>query len=196
MRSNDASATLMRPSNEPFDTVDPNSRVVRPQRCDVVHTLFDIRADGTAATDIEHIVALAEAYDSGLPESRFRAFAADLDNLTIAAPDVNRRQKRDRNAGDWKPPEHRGWFAARVVAIKREYALSVNRAERDALADMLAGDPSRSVTCGGAGPDDGSVANDGGKETEDDDSLASPLSGAAEQRGERRLAQSPLPSVG
>ena len=71
-------------------------------------TLFDIRANGTAATDIKHIVALAEAYDSGLAESQFRTFAADLDNLTLSAPDANRRQKSDRDAGDWGPPENRG----------------------------------------------------------------------------------------
>ena len=45
------------------------------------------------ATDIEHIVALAEAYDSGLAESQFRTFAGDIDNLTIADPTVNRSQK-------------------------------------------------------------------------------------------------------
>ena len=74
-------------------------QVYTPYTC----TLFDIRPDGTAATDIEHIVALAEAYDSGLAESRFRVFAADVDNLTIAAPNVNRNQKSDRDAGDWGP---------------------------------------------------------------------------------------------
>ena len=44
-------------------------QVYTPYSC----KLFDIRADGTAATDIEHIVALAEAYDSGLRESQFRS---------------------------------------------------------------------------------------------------------------------------
>ena len=96
-------------------------------------TLFDIQADGTAATDIEHIVALAEAYDSGLAESQFRTFAGDIDNLTIADPTVNRRQKSDLDAGEWEPPENRGWFAARIVAVKQKYGLSVNPDERDAL---------------------------------------------------------------
>ena len=57
---------------------------------------------------IDHIVALAEAYDSGLPESRFRELAADIDNLTIARPDVNRNQKSDRDAGEWRPPRNQG----------------------------------------------------------------------------------------
>ena len=44
-------------------------------------------------TDIEHIVAVSEAHDSGLcaadDETR-RAFARDLLNLTLASPRVNR----------------------------------------------------------------------------------------------------------
>ena len=119
-------------------------QVYTPYTC----TLFDIRADGTATTDIEHIVALAEAYDSGLAESQFRTFAGDIDNLTIADPTVNRSQKSDLDAGEWAPPENRGWFAARVVAAKQKYSLSVNPAERDALQTMLNSDASRTVTCG------------------------------------------------
>ena len=51
--------------------------------------------------------------------------------------------------------------------------MSVNRAERDALANMLSGDRSRSVTCGGAGLGDGGD-DDWGGEAEDDDSLERP----------------------
>lgn len=111
--------------------------------------LFDIRADGTADTDIEHIVSLAEAYDSGLRESEFQAFGGDIENLTIADPAVNRDEKSDRDAGEWRPPRNRGWFAARVVAVKQKYDLSVNPAERDALQSMLDSDPSREVACQG-----------------------------------------------
>ena len=118
-------------------------QVYTPYSC----KLFDIRPDGTAATDIEHIVALAEAYDSGLPELQFRTFAGDLANLTIADPTVNRIQKSDRDAADWRPSQNTGWFAAGVVAVKQKYGLSVNPAERDALASMLASDLSRTVTC-------------------------------------------------
>ena len=121
-----------------------SGQVYTPYTC----KLFDIRADGTAATDIEHIVALAEAYDSGLAESQFRTFAGDLANLTLADPDVNRSQKSDRDAGDWGPPQNSGWFAARVVAVKQKYGLAVNPAERNALQAMLNSDPSRTVTCG------------------------------------------------
>ena len=110
-------------------------------------TLYDIRPDGTADTDIDHIEALAEAYDSGLPESQFREFGGDIENLTIAQPNVNRIQKGDRDAGEWRPPHNSGWFAARIVAVKTKYGLSVNSAERDALQLVLDSDPSREVTC-------------------------------------------------
>ena len=121
-----------------------DGQVYTPYTC----TPFDILADGTAATDIDHIVALAEAYDSGLAESQFRTFAGDIDNLTIADPVVKRTQKADRDAGEWGPPRNSGWFAARVVAVKQKYGLSVNPAERDVLQAMLNSDLSRTVTCG------------------------------------------------
>ena len=119
-------------------------QVYTPYTC----KLFDIRADGTAATDIEHIVALAEAYDSGLAESEFRTFAGDLDNLTIADPAINRNQKSDLDAGEWGPPQNSGWFASRTLTVKQKYGLSVNPAERDALQSMLNSTPSRTIMCG------------------------------------------------
>ena len=105
--------------------------VYTPYTC----TPFDIRTDGTAATDIEHVVALREAWDSGLAAPRFRAFAGDIDNLTVAAPSVN-RSKSDRDAGEWRPPSNGAWFAARTIAVKRKYGLSIDPREREALRDL------------------------------------------------------------
>ena len=51
---------------------------------------------------------------------------------------MNRSQKSDRDAAGWMPDRHGRWFAERVVAVKLEYGLSVDRAERDALAVLLA----------------------------------------------------------
>lgn len=96
-------------------------------------------------TDIEHIVAVSEAHDSGLcaagPGVR-RSFASDLLNLTLAAPEVNRcgaGGKCAHDAAAWQPPMNECWFAARVVAVKRKYALSVDRREAAALERVLAG---------------------------------------------------------
>ena len=92
-------------------------------------------------TDIEHIVARSEAHDSGLcrtDQSTRRQFSEDLRNLTLAAPNVNRNQKRDHDAAGWLPPMNRCWFAARVINVKRAYGLTVDHRERDALARALA----------------------------------------------------------
>ena len=115
-------------------TMKAGGQVYTPYSC----LPFDIRVDGTAATDIEHIVALAEAHDSRIADDQRRAIAADLDNLTIADPTVNRSEKSDRDAGEWTPARHGAWFAERVIAVKLEYGLSVDPAERDALERLLA----------------------------------------------------------
>ncbi len=116
-------------------TMKAGGQVYTPYSC----LAFDIKADGTADTDIEHIVALAEAHDSRIADDRRRDIASDLDNLTIADPTVNRSQKSDRDAADWTPDRHGRWFAERVIAVKLEYGLSVDPTERDALEGLLAG---------------------------------------------------------
>lgn len=120
-----------------------SSQVYTPYTCE----LFDIEEDGTADTDIDHIVALAEAYDSGLREELFKDFGKDLANLTVADPSVNRHRKSDRDAAEWRPERNAGWYAARIVAVKMKYGMSVNPAERDSLTVFLASDSSRVVTC-------------------------------------------------
>ena len=116
-------------------TMKANGQVYTPYSC----IAFDITSSGTAATDIEHIVALAEAHDSGIADDRRRDIASDLDNLTIADPTVNRSQKGARDAAEWRPTRHGTWFAQRVIEVKREYGLTVDPAERDALEALLAG---------------------------------------------------------
>ena len=91
-------------------------------------------------TDIEHIVATSEAHDSGLC-ARDRAtrarFASDIRNLTLASPDVNRRQKSGKDAAEWLPDRNRCWFAGRVLEVRQAYGLSVDRREADALERIL-----------------------------------------------------------
>ena len=71
------------------------------------------------------------------PAYRRAQFARDLDNLTLATPELNRHQKGDRDAAEWLPDQNRCWFAARIVAVRQEYRLSVNREEADVLEDIL-----------------------------------------------------------
>ncbi len=49
------------------------------------------------------------------------------------------------DAADWLPAINKCWFAARVVAVKRKYALSVDRREAAALERVLAGCDSASM---------------------------------------------------
>ena len=92
-------------------------------------------------TDIEHIVATSEAHDSGLC-ARDRAtrarFAADLRNLTLASPRVNRHRKSAKDAAEWLPDRNRCWFAARIVEVRRAYDLTIDRREAVALDRILA----------------------------------------------------------
>ncbi len=91
-------------------------------------------------TDIEHIVARSEAHDSGLCAASLgvrRQFSADVLNLTLASPKVNRHQKLAKDVADWIPQLNQCWFANRVVKVKKKYGLSVDRREFDALQRIL-----------------------------------------------------------
>ena len=94
------------------------------------------RFSRTRETDIEHIVARSEAHDSGLCSADLatrRRFASDLLNLTLAAPELNRHDKRDHDAAGWLPPMNRCWFAGRIVKVRRKYDLTIDRREADVL---------------------------------------------------------------
>ena len=105
--------------------------------------------DSTSQTDTEHIVARSEAHDSGLcatdAETK-RQFASDLLNLTLASPAVNRSQKSGKDATEWLPDLNRCWFASRVVEVRRQYALTIDRRERDVLESILSGCTSTAMT--------------------------------------------------
>ena len=91
-------------------------------------------------TDIEHIVARSEAHDSGLcgrdQRSRDR-FASDLDNLTLAAPRLNRQVKRHYDAAEWQPAQNRCWFAETVIHVRRKHGLTMDWREAQALDETL-----------------------------------------------------------
>ena len=98
-------------------------------------------------TEIDHIVALAEAHASGMcraDEETKRRFAGDIVNLTLAAPKVN-REKGSLDAFDWMPDENGCWFADRVVRVKQKYAMTVDRDEAAALEGVLASCKSTAV---------------------------------------------------
>ena len=98
--------------------------------------------DSIKDTDIEHIVARSEAHDSGLcaasPQTKDR-FAADLLNLTLASPSVNRHQKVAKDPSEWLPALNECWYVERVVQVRQKYALTIDQAEAEAIDRVLAG---------------------------------------------------------
>ena len=93
-------------------------------------------------TDIEHIVARSEAHDSGLcaaDPATWSEFASDLLNLTLASPSVNRHQKSDNDVAEWLPDLNQCWYVDRTLKVRREYGLTIDRAEADAADRILAG---------------------------------------------------------
>ena len=91
------------------------------------------------STDVEHIVALSEAHDSGLPPDRMLAFSGDPLNLTVAMPRENRNVKSDKDAAGYLPPRNRCWFAGRVLEVKARWGLTVDAVEAVALIKALEG---------------------------------------------------------
>ena len=93
-------------------------------------------------TDIEHIVARSEAHDSGLcaaGPATWSEFASDLLNLTLASPSVNRHQKSDNDVAEWLPDLNQCWYVDRTLQVRREYGLTIDRTEADAVDRILAG---------------------------------------------------------
>ncbi|MEV5430964.1 HNH endonuclease family protein [Streptomyces sp. NPDC052701] len=103
-------------------------------------------ATWTAASDvdIDHLVPLAEAWDSGAggwTTSRRQAFANDLTRpqLLAVTDDVN-QSKGDQDPATWMPSRtaYRCTYVRAWVQVKYYYGLSVDSAEKSALQNHLA----------------------------------------------------------
>ena len=101
--------------------------------------------------EVDHVVALADAWRSGgssWPYAKLLAFANDPLGLLAVAGEQN-QAKSDSDAAQWLPPQGRCAYAARQVAVKAKYELSVTPAERAALAGVLAQCPQEPLPRGG-----------------------------------------------
>jgi hypothetical protein len=92
---------------------------------------------------IDHVVALAEAWDSGASAwsaARREAFANDIDVpwTLIAVTPASNDAKSDLDPADWLPPRaaDRCGFLADWVATKVRWSLSVDQREHDAIAGL------------------------------------------------------------
>lgn len=99
---------------------------------------------------IDHVVALKEAWDSGArdwdPDRRMR-FANDLDDpwTLIAVSGESNNAKGAADPSNWMPPHRGDWcrYLAVWVAIKARWALSMDESEYGRIRNLLNG------TCAG-----------------------------------------------
>ena len=104
-------------------------------------------ATWTAASDvdIDHLIPLAEAWDSGAynwTTSKRQALANDLTRPQLLAVTDNVNQsKGDQDPGTWWPSRtaYRCTYAGAWVQVKQYYAMTVDTAEKNALSSVLNG---------------------------------------------------------
>ena len=111
---------------------------------------------GASEVDIDHLVALSDAWQkgaSGWPAGKRLALANDLLNLLAVDASTN-RAKGDGDTATWLPPNkaYRCTYVARQVAVKGKYALWVTSAEREAMVRVLATCPTMSLPGPGSAP--------------------------------------------
>jgi hypothetical protein len=105
-------------------------------------TIAFVRGSATsAAVQIDHIVALSDAWQKGAQQLSLEqrtAFANDPLNLQSTDGPTN-TQKGDGDAATWLPPNKnfRCDYVARQISVKTTYSLWLTQAEHDAMATVL-----------------------------------------------------------
>ena len=105
-----------------------------------------VYVEDTGSLDIDHVVALKEAWESGAStwtEQQRERFANDLtrpETLTAVSATQNRR-KSDKDPAQWLPPMERCRYVASWVAVKLRWKLTVDQDEYDAIRRVLSNCP-------------------------------------------------------
>nr|AOE46832.1 nuclear distribution protein [Streptomyces antibioticus] len=108
---------------------------------------------GPSGLDIDHLVPLAEAWDSGASAwsaAQRQAYANDLgdERALIAVSAASNRSKADQDPATWLPPTvgYRCQYVTDWVADKTRWDLSIDRGEEIALSQTLSRCPNAPVT--------------------------------------------------
>ena len=125
---------------------------VDPYRCYVVagdwYSPYDgARSSDRGDVDIDHVVALKEAWDSGAwawTESQRKAYANDMtDQRTlIAVTDRVNVSKSDKDPSNWMPPLRSYWctYLGDWISVKARWNLSMDQSEFGRIKNLLNSD--------------------------------------------------------
>lgn len=113
------------------------------------HSYYDDADQAVArALDIDHMVPLAESWDSGASgwsSAERQAYANDLgdERALVAVTARENRQKADQDPAEWLPssPAARCRYVGEWVAVKTRWGLTADPAEADALGQLTADCP-------------------------------------------------------
>jgi len=131
------------------ESVNPRPAVVNPTTCAIVQGTWYSPYDGNTWTnpadvDIDHVVPLANAWQSGAfswTTAQRQAYANDVAHpeTLIAVTDNVNQAKGDRSPDQWKPPLASYWcqYASDWVSVKVTWHLTVTAAEKTALNQMI-----------------------------------------------------------
>jgi len=91
--------------------------------------------------DIDHMVPLAEAWDSGARNwsaANRERYANDLGDYRslVGVTDTLNQAKSDQDPGTWLPPHFKCRYLKEFVAVKIRWRLSVDAAERVAMNEL------------------------------------------------------------
>jgi hypothetical protein len=124
---------------------------VDPSGCRVLagdwRSIYDgATTDDPLALEVDHLVALKEAWVSGAwawSPARLHAFANDLGHpgTLVAVSSAMNQSKSDRDPGSWQPPDRSAWclYATDWLAVKARWGLTMDAAEATGVRSMLAG---------------------------------------------------------
>ena len=100
--------------------------------------------DDPHAVDIDHLVPLEDAHNSGgwawssAKKREYANWLEDSDHL-IAVTDGANRSKGERGPEDWQPPDEGHWcqYAVAWAEVKERWGLTMTQAEAEAVVEML-----------------------------------------------------------
>lgn len=105
------------------------------------HLVFYQKSDFTKGVQIDHVVALSDAWQKGAQNlTSDERYALATDPLNLLAVDAKTNQnKSDGDAATWLPPnkKFRCTYVARQVSVKYKYHLWVTEAEKTAIKNVL-----------------------------------------------------------